>query len=44
MLAYFSIAPVGVGESLSEYIAAIADIIDKSGLEYRLGAMPLSTF
>ena len=36
MLASFSIAPVGVGENLSDRVAAI---IDKSGLKYKLGAM-----
>jgi len=39
MLASFSIAPVGVGEKLSKYVAEIIDIIDKSGLKYKLGAM-----
>ena len=39
MLASFSIAPVGVGENLSEHVAEIVDIIDKSGLKYKLGAM-----
>ena len=39
MLASFSIAPVGVGEALSKHVAEIVDIIDKSGLKYKLGAM-----
>jgi uncharacterized protein YqgV (UPF0045/DUF77 family) len=39
MLASFSISPVGVGEALSKHVAEIVDIIDKSGLEYKLGAM-----
>jgi uncharacterized protein (TIGR00106 family) len=39
MLASFSIVPVGVGEELKDHIAGIIDIIDKSGLMYRLGAM-----
>jgi uncharacterized protein (TIGR00106 family) len=39
MLATFSVLPVGVGESLSEHVARIIDIIDASGLDYRLGAM-----
>jgi uncharacterized protein (TIGR00106 family) len=39
MLATFSVLPVGVGESLSEHVARIVDIIDASGLDYRLGAM-----
>ena len=39
MLATFSVLPVGVGEALSEHVARIIDIIDASGLDYRLGAM-----
>jgi uncharacterized protein (TIGR00106 family) len=39
MLASFSIAPVGVGEELKEHIAKVLDLVDKSGLSYRLGAM-----
>ena len=39
MLASFSIAPVGVGEALSKHVAEIVDIIDRSGLKYKLGAM-----
>ena len=39
MLASFSIAPVGVGEALAKHVAEIVDIIDKSGLKYKLGAM-----
>ena len=39
MLAQFSIAPLDRGESLSKYVAEIIDLIDNSGLEYRLGAM-----
>lgn len=39
MLASFSIVPVGAGEELKEHVAAIIDIIDKSGLAYKLGAM-----
>ncbi len=39
MLAEFSVAPTGVGESLSEYVAKIMDVIDKSGLEYKAGPM-----
>ncbi len=39
MLAVFSVLPVGVGEALSEHVARIVDIIDASGLDYRLGAM-----
>lgn len=39
MLASFSVIPVGVGEALSEHVAKIIDAVDKSGLDYRLGAM-----
>lgn len=39
MLASFSIIPVGLGEELKEKIAEILDIIDRSGLPYKLGAM-----
>lgn len=39
MLASFSIVPIGVGEELKEYIANVLEIIDESGLDYRLGAM-----
>lgn len=39
MLASFSIVPVGSGEELKEHIAAIMELIDKSGLAYKLGAM-----
>ncbi len=39
MLASFSISPVGVGEALSKHVAEIIDIIDRSGLKYKLGAM-----
>ncbi|MBI3839394.1 MAG: MTH1187 family thiamine-binding protein [Planctomycetia bacterium] len=35
----FSITPLGVGESVSKYVARCVDIIDKSGLDYRLHAM-----
>lgn len=39
MLVEFSITPIGRGESLSEDIAAVLDLVDKSGLEYQLTAM-----
>ena len=39
MLASFSVAPLGLGETLSEYVAQIISLIDKSGLDYRMGAM-----
>jgi uncharacterized protein (TIGR00106 family) len=35
----FSISPLGVGESVSQYVARCVDLIDKSGLDYRLHAM-----
>lgn len=35
----FSIAPLGAGESVSQYVARAVDLVDKSGLEYRLNAM-----
>lgn len=39
MLAQFSIFPVGSGESLAKEVAKVIDIIDKSGLSYRITAM-----
>jgi uncharacterized protein (TIGR00106 family) len=39
MLASFSISPVGAGEALAKHVAEIVDIIDRSGLAYKLGAM-----
>lgn len=39
MLASFSIVPMGVGVELKEQIAGVLEIIDQSGLQYRLGAM-----
>jgi uncharacterized protein (TIGR00106 family) len=35
----FSITPIGSGESVSQYVTRCVDIIDRSGLEYRLHAM-----
>jgi uncharacterized protein (TIGR00106 family) len=35
----FSITPLGAGESVSAYVARAVDIVDKSGLDYRLHAM-----
>jgi uncharacterized protein (TIGR00106 family) len=34
-----SLFPLGVGESVSRYVARSLDIIDRSGLEYRCHAM-----
>lgn len=39
MLASFSIVPLGVGEELKAYIAALAPIIEASGVRYAIGAM-----
>lgn len=39
MIAEFSIIPVGKDESLAELVAKIVDIIDTSGLPYKLTAM-----
>ena len=39
MLASFSVVPVGIGEELKEYVADVIRIIEKSGLDYRLGSM-----
>jgi len=39
MVASFSIVPIGVGEELAEYVAGVIDLIAKSGLPYKLGAM-----
>ncbi len=39
VLLEFSIAPLGKGESVSEYVARSLKIIDQSGLDYRLHAM-----
>ena len=38
-MAEFSMFPVDKGESLSEYVARVLDIIDSSGLSYRLNPM-----
>jgi uncharacterized protein (TIGR00106 family) len=41
LLAEFSIWPMDKGESVGEYVARALDIVDKSGLPYKLG--PLGT-
>ena len=41
LLAEFSMWPMDKGESVGTYVARLLDIIDKSGLPYRLG--PLGT-
>lgn len=35
----FSLFPLGVGESLSTYVARSLDIVDRSGVNYRCHAM-----
>lgn len=39
MLADFSIAPLDKGESLSRYVAKIVEIVESSGLDYKLNSM-----
>jgi len=39
VLLELSITPLGKGESVSEYVARSLQIIDESGLDYRLHAM-----
>ncbi len=39
VLIEFSMFPVDKGESLSPYVARLLDIIDKSGVNYRLNPM-----
>lgn len=39
MLVEFSVAPMGIGESISKEVAKVIDIIDRSGLKYRTHAM-----
>jgi uncharacterized protein (TIGR00106 family) len=39
MVVSFSVVPIGVGEELKEQIAKVLDLIDQSGLPYKLGAM-----
>ena len=39
VLLEFAMAPRGVGESLSPYVARIMDVIDRSGLAYQLTPM-----
>jgi len=35
----FSVTPLGVGESVGQYVAQCVDIIDRSGLDYKLHSM-----
>ena len=39
ILLEFSMTPLSKGESVSKYVARSLDIIDKSGLDYRLNPM-----
>ena len=39
VLLEFSMSPLGKGESVGKYVARSVDIIDKSGVEYRLNPM-----
>jgi uncharacterized protein (TIGR00106 family) len=39
VLLEFSIVPLGQGESVSKYVARCLEIVDRSGLDYRLHAM-----
>lgn len=38
-LAFFSIAPLGEGPSVGDAVARALDLVDRSGLPYRLGPM-----
>ena len=39
LLAEFSLTPIGMGTSVSAWVSRSVDIIDRSGLPYRLGPM-----
>lgn len=39
VLCEFSMTPLGVGESVGEYVKRSLDIVDKSGLEYEFHSM-----
>jgi uncharacterized protein (TIGR00106 family) len=39
MLAEFTIFPVGEGTSLSKYVARAIDLVEKSGLNHKVGPM-----
>ncbi len=39
VLLEFSMSPLGQGESVGKYVARSLDIIDKSGVDYRLNPM-----
>jgi len=38
-LVFVSMTPIGKGESVSEYVAKVVDIVDRSGLPYVLTPM-----
>ena len=39
MIAEFSVTPIGVGVSVSEYVAECAKIVDASGINYKINPM-----
>jgi uncharacterized protein (TIGR00106 family) len=39
ILLEFSMSPLGKGESVSEYVARSLEVVEQSGLDYRLHAM-----
>ncbi len=39
MIVEISVVPIGVGESLSKYVAKAVKVIENSGFEFRLTAM-----
>jgi uncharacterized protein (TIGR00106 family) len=39
MIAQFTVIPIGMGESLSTYVAECVRIVEKSGLKYQLTPM-----
>jgi uncharacterized protein (TIGR00106 family) len=39
MIVQFSIVPLGIGISVSNYVAKVIKIVDESGLPYKLHAM-----
>jgi uncharacterized protein YqgV (UPF0045/DUF77 family) len=43
VLLEFSMAPLGLGESVSAQVAQILDVIDRSGVAYRLTPMAPSS-
>ncbi len=39
MVAEFGVIPIGAGTSVSRYLVKVADLVAKSGLDYRVGSM-----